>query len=160
MSFRASIERRHDSSLLTREECHEAVQTLLGELSTRIKGQGHVVRRVVQAALLNGHILLEGMPGEGKTALVQGFAERVGLPLPSANDRSRVPFSVYATQNPVELEGTYPLSEAQTDRFLFKVLMDAAPLEAYSDIVRINLPLGTQGPQGDAPAGNGNGDDA
>jgi MoxR-like ATPase len=43
---------------------------------------------------------------------------------------------VIATQNPVEYEGTYPLPEAQLDRFLFKVLVDYAPIEAEIEVLR------------------------
>src|SRR6185295_8046208 len=51
------------------------------------------------------------------------------LPLPE-------PFFVLATQNPVEYEGTYPLPEAQLDRFLFKVLVDYAPQEVEIEVLR------------------------
>lgn len=46
------------------------------------------------------------------------------------------PFFVLATQNPVEMEGTYPLPEAQLDRFLFNVLIDYLPEEDEVDVVR------------------------
>ncbi len=46
------------------------------------------------------------------------------------------PFFVVATQNPVEYEGTYPLPEAQLDRFLFKVLVDYAPREVEMEVLR------------------------
>src|SRR6185503_8306911 len=46
------------------------------------------------------------------------------------------PFFVLATQNPVEYEGTYPLPEAQLDRFLFKVLVDYAPQEVEIEVLR------------------------
>src|SRR6202035_3926327 len=58
-----------------------------------------------------------------QSALLEGMQERqvtiggITHPLPR-------PFFVMATQNPVEQEGTYPLPEAQTDRFLFKLLVD------------------------------------
>ena len=62
-------------------------------------------------------------PAKTQSALLEGMEERqvtidgVAHPLPR-------PFMVFATQNPVEYEGTYPLPEAQLDRFLFKVLID------------------------------------
>lgn len=171
-------------------------------LSLRILGQGPLIRSVLVAFLSRGHVLLEGMPGLGKTALVQGLAQLLGLEfrrlqftpdmLPSditgshllsrveegsrglefhpgpvftqvlladeinraspktqsalleAMQEGRVtvlgetralpdPFLVLATQNPIELEGTYPLPEAQLDRFLFKLeveRVDAGTLEA------------------------------
>jgi MoxR-like ATPase len=51
------------------------------------------------------------------------------LPLPE-------PFFVIATQNPVEYEGTYPLPEAQLDRFLFKVVIEYAPQEVEIEVLR------------------------
>jgi MoxR-like ATPase len=49
------------------------------------------------------------------------------------------PFLVMATQNPVEQEGTYPLPEAQSDRFLLKVVMDYPQKSEELDIIRLNM---------------------
>lgn len=49
------------------------------------------------------------------------------------------PFLVMATQNPVEQEGTYPLPEAQVDRFMLKVIIDYPNLSDEQEIVRANL---------------------
>jgi MoxR-like ATPase len=81
-------------------------------------------------------------PAKVQSALLEAMQERqvtLGgntLPLPS-------PFFVMATQNPVEQEGTYPLPEAQTDRFLFKLLVDypsaaeeAAMMQRWGEITR------------------------
>ena len=46
------------------------------------------------------------------------------------------PFYVFATQNPIELEGTYPLPEAQLDRFMFDIIIDHMPLEEEMEVVR------------------------
>ncbi len=46
------------------------------------------------------------------------------------------PFFVFATQNPIEMEGTYPLPEAQLDRFMFNVLIDYLPEDEEVDVVR------------------------
>jgi len=46
------------------------------------------------------------------------------------------PFFVFATQNPIELEGTYPLPEAQLDRFMFHIIMDYLPVEEEMEVVR------------------------
>ena len=46
------------------------------------------------------------------------------------------PFFVFATQNPIELEGTYPLPEAQLDRFMFEIVMDYLPANDELDVVR------------------------
>ena len=48
------------------------------------------------------------------------------------------PFFVLATQNPIEQEGTYPLPEAQLDRFMFNVLIDYPPFKNELDIVKSN----------------------
>src|ERR1041385_8584620 len=46
------------------------------------------------------------------------------------------PFYVFATQNPIELEGTYPLPEAQLDRFMFHIVIDHPPLDEEYEVVR------------------------
>jgi MoxR-like ATPase len=67
--------------------------------------------------------LLEAMQ-EGQVTL-----EGETMPLPE-------PFVVIATQNPIEYEGTFPLPEAQLDRFLFKVLVDYAPQDVEIEVLR------------------------
>jgi MoxR-like ATPase len=74
-------------------------------------------------------------PAKTQSALLEAMEEHQvtiegqRLPLPA-------PFFVLATQNPVEYEGTYPLPEAQLDRFLFKVLVDYAPQEVEIEVLR------------------------
>jgi MoxR-like ATPase len=74
-------------------------------------------------------------PAKTQSALLEAMEERQvtiegqRLALPE-------PFFVLATQNPVEYEGTYPLPEAQLDRFLFKVLIDYAPPEVEMEVLR------------------------
>jgi MoxR-like ATPase len=164
---------------------------LLGQLRTSIGaalvGQTAVVDQVLVSLVASGHVLIEGVPGLGKTLLVRALAQALQLAhgrvqftpdmMPSditghaildpttrelrvvrgpvfthillADEINRAPaktqsallevmqefqvtlegqtlplpkpFMVLATQNPVETEGTYPLPEAQLDRFLFKV---------------------------------------
>ncbi|QLE56079.1 MoxR family ATPase [Nostoc sp. TCL26-01] len=163
----------------------------LGEkLNQIIVGQSQLIQQLLVALLAGGHIILEGVPGTGKTLLVKVLAQliqadfsRVQLTpdvLPSditgtnifdlnsrsftlkkgpvftevllADEINRTPpktqaalleameemqvtldgeslplpdlFWVIATQNPLEFEGTYPLPEAQLDRFLFKLVVD------------------------------------
>ena len=171
------------------EVARARAQKVLDGLDSVLLGQKEVTRLVWTAALARGHVLLEGLPGLGKTELVKALAALLGLEfrriqftpdlLPSdvtgghileeregtrrlvfhpgpvfgnllladeinraspktqsalleAMQERRVtvlgetrplpdPFWVLATQNPIELEGTYPLPEAQLDRFLFKV---------------------------------------
>lgn len=74
-------------------------------------------------------------PAKTQSALLEAMEERQvtiegqRLVLPA-------PFFVVATQNPVEYEGTYPLPEAQLDRFLFKVLVDYAPQSVEMEVLR------------------------
>jgi len=163
-------------------------------------GQETLIENVLTGLLSRGHLLLEGLPGLGKTELVKGLSKSLGLeskriqftpdllpgditgnPMLQDTDAGRrfvfqpgplfanlvladeinraspktqsalleamqerrvtvmgvthplpLPFFVLATQNPIELEGTYPLPEAQLDRFLFKLEVranDPATLE-------------------------------
>ena len=166
------------------------IQVLEAEIRKAMIGQDPLVDRVLVALLADGHILLEGVPGLGKTLLVKtiGHAIQAGFSriqftpdlLPAdligtriynprtgefsvqkgpifsnvilADEVNRAPakvqsalleamqerqvtlgdetfpldtpFMVLATQNPIEQEGTYPLPEAQVDRFMFKVIVD------------------------------------
>jgi MoxR-like ATPase len=74
-------------------------------------------------------------PAKTQAALLEAMEERQvtieGERLPLAD-----PFFVVATQNPVEYEGTYPLPEAQLDRFLFKIVVDYAPQEVEMEVLR------------------------
>jgi MoxR-like ATPase len=166
----------------------EPIGALLDGLNRILLDQPVVTELVAMALLARGHVLLEGLPGLGKTELCKGLAKLVDLPfrriqftpdllpgdvtgtyvlehgageafafrpgpifasivladeinrsspktqsalLEAMAERSVTvlgtthalpnPFFVVATQNPIELEGTYPLPEAQLDRFLFKI---------------------------------------
>src|SRR6188768_883624 len=155
------------------------------EVARRIVGHDDIVNGTVTSLLAGGHVLLEGIPGVGKTSLVHTLADVLHLKfsriqftpdlMPAdivgtnivqehshggmffefqpgpifANEINRAtpktqsalleamqdvsvsvgkttyqleqPFLVLATQNPLEMEGTYPLPEAQLDRFFFKL---------------------------------------
>lgn len=161
------------------------------EVGRVIVGHRDAVRKVLTAFFAGGHVLLEGVPGLGKTLMVKSLSQALGLSfkriqftpdlMPSdivgtqvlsegpgerhfdfkrgpifanivlADEVNRAtpktqsaileameeqqvtvfgetyrlesPFFVLATQNPIEIEGTYPLPEAQLDRFLFKLLV-------------------------------------
>ncbi len=175
---------------ITPEEFRDIANQIEKEVGRIIVGQKEVVRHVLISIIAGGHVLLEGVPGLGKTVLVRTIAEVLELrfsriqftpdlmpadivgtnilledphggrqfrfqPGPVfanllladeinratpktqsalleamqertvtvANQTYRVerPFFVLATQNPIDMEGTYPLPEAQLDRFFFKL---------------------------------------
>ena len=181
-------------------EAAQLLRPLRAALQEVLFGKEELIDLLICGVLARGHILLEGLPGLGKTELVKGLAKALELDtrriqftpdllpgditgnpvlqetssgrqfvfqpgplftnlvladeinraspktqsaLLEAMQERRVtvlgvthalpePFFVLATQNPVELEGTYPLPEAQVDRFLFKLEVlrsDAAVLE-------------------------------
>ncbi len=191
-------------------------QKLERELCSIVVGQERVIRELLLALLAGGHVLLEGVPGLGKTLLVRTLSDALSLkfsriqftpdlmpadivgttivteqsdhnaagsrrifsfqPGPifanivladeinratpktqsallegmqehtvSVGDTTRplpAPFFVLATQNPLEMEGTYPLPEAQLDRFLLKVLVR---FPGAKDLMRIiDTTVGTQ----------------
>jgi MoxR-like ATPase len=74
-------------------------------------------------------------PAKTQSALLEAMEERQ-VTIEGERHLLPEPFMVLATQNPVEYEGTYPLPEAQLDRFLFKVLIDYPPAEAETEVLR------------------------
>jgi MoxR-like ATPase len=172
------------------------------EVAKAIVGQGDALELMLTSLLCGGHVLLEGVPGSGKTLIAQAFAATLSLrfgriqftpdmmpgdvlgtnlfnfqtnsftltPGPIftqillADEINRTPpktqaallqamneravtidtqtydlgpdFMVVATQNPIEQQGTYPLPEAQLDRFLFKIIIDHPSRDEEREIVR------------------------
>lgn len=186
-------------------EFRSTFAAIQAEIQRVIVGQTVVIEGVLAALFLQGHVLLEGVPGLGKTLLVRTLGDVLGLQfnriqftpdlMPAdilgtrlvqnnadgrmafefvqgpvftnlllADEINRAtpktqsalleamqerqvtvagesmalpaPFLVMATQNPLEMEGTYPLPEAQLDRFLFKVNV---PFPDRLDLVEIGL---------------------
>ena len=74
-------------------------------------------------------------PAKTQSALLEAMEERQ-VNLEGERYPLEPPFMVIATQNPIEYEGTYPLPEAQLDRFLFKVLVPYSPLDVEVEIMR------------------------
>ncbi len=187
---------------LAPEAFAERARAIEAEVAAVIVGQRDLVRQTLTGLLANSHVLLEGVPGLGKTMLVRTIADVIdctfnriqftpdlmpaditGTNILIEEGGSRIfrfqpgpifanlvladeinratpktqsslleamqehqvtvarqrfpldpPFFVLATQNPLEMEGTYPLPEAQLDRFLFKVLV---PFPGEDDLIAI-----------------------
>ena len=185
----------------TLQKAAELLAKLRAGIGEALVGQSQVVEEVVLALVASGHVLIEGVPGLGKTLLVRALAQALQLStgrvqftpdmMPSditghavldpktmemrivrgpvfthlllADEINRAPaktqsallevmqeyqvtlegqthvlpkpFMVLATQNPVETEGTYPLPEAQLDRFLFKIEIGYPSLEDEVGVV-------------------------
>ncbi|MCS7254106.1 MAG: MoxR family ATPase [Armatimonadota bacterium] len=184
--------------------CRDLLRTVENEIRKVIVGMNEVVEGVLVALAAGGHVLLEGVPGLGKTMLVRTLAQALNLKfsriqftpdlMPAditgtdvltetesgertfvfrpgpifaniilADEINRAtpktqsalleamqefavtvggkryilepPFWVMATQNPIEMEGTYPLPEAQVDRFFFKLLVPYPSLSELREIV-------------------------
>ncbi len=182
----------------------EQCKQIFLQLSRDIIGQKEVVENTVIAMIAGGNVLLEGVPGVGKTRLVRSLGRVFDLPFsriqftpdlmpadvtgtniivkdPDGNSsfkfqpgpifsniiladeinratpktqsalleamqehtvtvmgvsrKMEEPFFVLATQNPIEQDGTYPLPEAQMDRFMFKILVPNPSLAELMDIV-------------------------
>jgi len=196
-------EPRHGSSAGA-AEVTDLAHALETELARLIVGQKELVRDTVITLIAGGHLLLEGVPGLGKTVLVRSLGQALSLSfariqftpdlMPAdivgtnviREDKGRrefqyqagplfanlvladeinratpktqsalleamqertvtvgtetralpTPFFVLATQNPIELEGTYPLPEAQLDRFFFKALVPFPNEEELLEIAR------------------------
>ena len=77
-------------------------------------------------------------PAKVQSALLEAMQERQ-VTIGDTTFKLQEPFLVMATQNPVEQEGTYPLPEAQVDRFMLKTVIDYPKLEEEQIIVRSNL---------------------
>lgn len=189
----------------------EQTDKIKNEIGKAIIGQKDIIEQVLIAVLCEGNVLLEGVPGLGKTQLVKTIgkvldlefsriqftpdlmpADVVGTNIITQDEKgaSRFtfqkgpifsnivladeinratpktqsamleamqektvtvgnttytmskPFFVLATQNPIEMEGTYPLPEAQMDRFIFKLYVEFPKLEELSQIVNITTSVG------------------
>jgi MoxR-like ATPase len=77
-------------------------------------------------------------PAKTQSALLEAMEEHQAT-IDGVPHRLPQPFMVVATQNPVEYEGTYPLPEAQLDRFMFKLLVSYAPAEVEREVLRRHL---------------------
>jgi MoxR-like ATPase len=87
-------------------------------------------------------------PPKTQSALLEAMQEH-RVTIQGRTYKLEEPFYVFATQNPIELEGTYPLPEAQLDRFMFHIVIDHPPEEEEYDVVRTTT--GLQDPQYERP---------
>src|SRR5216683_1916268 len=124
------------------EELASARRQILDQIEKRVVGQREVIDHLLISLFSRGHCLFVGVPGLAKTLLISTLAA-----LLQAMQEYRVtaggetypldlPFLVFATQNPIEQEGTYPLPEAQLDRFMFLVDVGYPTEEEEVEIVR------------------------
>ena len=130
-----------------------------------IVGQKHLVESLLIGLLSDGHILLEGVPGLAKTLAIKTLSSLIDAQysriqftpdlLPADVTGTMIysqkseefqvkqgpifAFLVMATQNPIEQEGTYPLPEAQVDRFMLKVVINYPKKEEEKLIIRQNI---------------------
>ncbi len=83
-------------------------------------------------------------PAKTQSALLQAMQERT-VTIDRVTHRLSDNFTVFATQNPIEYEGTYPLPEAQKDRFMLKIIMDHPPCE--DELALAQRMLGAESPE-------------
>ena len=91
--------------------------------------QGPVFANIILADEINR------TPPKTQSALLEAMQEKA-ITVAGKNYRLSEPFFVLATQNPIEQEGTYPLPEAQLDRFMFNIWLDYPTFEQEIDVVR------------------------
>ena len=129
---------------------NDFVNLITRGMDQTIVGQKHLVESLLIALLSNGHVLLEGVPGLAKTLAIKTLAQLIDAKysriqftpdlLPADVIGTMVyTFLVMATQNPIEQEGTYPLPEAQVDRFLLKVVIGYPTRDEEKVIIRQNI---------------------
>ena len=106
-----------------------------GEFETR---KGPIFSNIILADEINRS------PAKVQSALLEAMQERQ-ITIGETTYALDSPFLVMATQNPVEQEGTYPLPEAQVDRFMFKLLVDYPNLESERLVLRQNTNSKTSG---------------
>jgi MoxR-like ATPase len=97
-------------------------------------GQFHLKKGPVFTQLLLADEINRA-PAKTQSALLEAMEERQ-VNLEGSRYPLEAPFMVVATMNPIEYEGTYPLPEAQLDRFLFKILVPYSPLEVEVEVLR------------------------
>lgn len=110
-------------------------------IGTMIYSQKNEEFQVKQGPIFSNFILADEInrsPAKVQSALLEAMQERQ-VTIGTKTFMLPKPFMVLATQNPIEQEGTYPLPEAQTDRFMLKIVLDYPKKEEELLIVRENL---------------------
>ena len=110
-------------------------------LGTMIYSQKDETFQVKKGPVFANFILADEInraPAKVQSALLEAMQERQ-VTIGNETFRLPEPFLVMATQNPIEQEGTYPLPEAQVDRFMLKVVIDYPKLEDEKQIIRQNI---------------------
>jgi MoxR-like ATPase len=99
-----------------------------GEFDTR---KGPIFSNIILADEINRS------PAKVQSALLEAMQEKQ-VTIGENTFKMNLPFLVLATQNPLEQEGTYPLPEAQVDRFMFKLIVDYPNIESEKKLMRLN----------------------
>ena len=110
-------------------------------IGTQIYSQKTEEFKVKQGPIFANFVLADEInraPAKVQSALLEAMQERQ-ITIGEQTYRLEEPFLVLATQNPVEQEGTYPLPEAQTDRFMLKVVIGYPKREEEKEIIRQNI---------------------
>ncbi len=206
MADEKTVDMKNEENVARVKAFSAAVAKVKEELSKDVVGQQDIIDNVLIAIVAGGNVLLEGVPGVGKTRLVRSLGRTLELPfsriqftpdlMPSdvtgtnviekgedgrmttvfnrgpifanlvlADEINRAtpktqsamlevmqehkitvakqtyklnePFFVLATENPIEQDGTYPLPEAQMDRFMFKLIVQFPSVEELKNIVNM-----------------------
>jgi MoxR-like ATPase len=112
---------------------------------------GHRTWTFVQGPIFANVLLADEInrtPPKTQSALLEAMQEH-RVTIQGRTYELAEPFYVFATQNPIELEGTYPLPEAQLDRFMFHIIIDHPPEDEEFDVVRTTTAL--QNPRFERP---------
>ncbi len=110
-------------------------------IGTMIYSQKDEKFQVEQGPVFANFVLADEInraPAKVQSALLESMQERQ-VTIGKQTYKLPDPFLVLATQNPIEQEGTYPLPEAQVDRFMLKVIIDYPKLEEEKRIIRMNI---------------------
>ena len=99
-----------------------------GEFDTR---KGPIFSNIILADEINRS------PAKVQSALLEAMQEKQ-VTIGENTFKMNLPFLVLATQNPLEQEGTYPLPEAQVDRFMFKLIVNYPDIDSEKKLMRLN----------------------